>query len=157
MNRLARSRIDLQSIPDKRAKRFPDILADYQIGNVVLLGRLIVDDHQSGAAVFRHQRKAGGRPDHKGRSDRKKEVAMLGKFGGPTHRVIGHRLAERDGGGLDRFVAHHAIRSAAISFEAPLDPAKIVIPAATDATRIRSIAVKLYDMLGGEPRHLMQI
>ena len=54
MNRLARPRIDLQSIPYKWTKRFPDILADYQIGNVVLLGRFIVDDHQSGAAVFCH-------------------------------------------------------------------------------------------------------
>src|SRR5205085_9465818 len=85
------------------------------------------------------------------------EVAMLGKFGGATHRVFGHRLAERDGGSLDRFVAGRAIRRVAASFEAPLDPAKIVIPAATDATRIRSVAVELYDMLGGEPRHLMQI
>src|SRR3954467_3323305 len=82
---------------------------------------------------------------------------MLGKFGGATHRVFGHRLAERDGGGLDRFVADSAVRGAAASFKAPLDPAKIVIPAATDATRIRGIAVEFYDMLCGEPRHLMQI
>src|ERR1700712_3944634 len=45
---------------------------------------------------------AGPHPQR--RSDGDQQVAMLDELGGAAHFVFGHRLAERDGGGLDRLV-----------------------------------------------------
>src|ERR1019366_133879 len=154
---LAPPRINWASVAHERPKRLPDVVPDHQIGNIVLFGRLVVDDHQSGAAVLGQHWKPGGWPDHQRRSDRKEQVAMLGQLGGAAHRVFRHRLPERDGGGLDRLVADGAVGRPADGVEAPLDPCKIVGFSATDAAGVSGIAVKLDDMIGREPRYLMQI
>lgn len=52
------------SIPDERSECFADVVADHQIGDIVLIRRLIVDDHQPGSAVPRQYRKTGCRPHH---------------------------------------------------------------------------------------------
>jgi hypothetical protein len=49
MNRLAQPRIKSASIPRERPKRLPDVMADHQIGDFILFGRLIIDNHQAGA------------------------------------------------------------------------------------------------------------
>ena len=49
MNRLAQPRINSASITYERPKGLPDVLPDHQIGNLILFGRLVVDDHQTGA------------------------------------------------------------------------------------------------------------
>src|SRR3954452_19804783 len=77
MNSLARLRIISASVADERTQSFPDVVVDHQVGEVVLLGRLVIDDHEPGAAVFGQHRKACGRPDHQRRSDGEKQVAML--------------------------------------------------------------------------------
>src|SRR5258708_29406806 len=82
---------------------------------------------------------------------------MLREFRGAAHRLFGHRLSERDGGGLDRLVAHGAAGRAADFVEALLDPGKTVSLSAADAAGISGIAVELDDVLGCETRYLMQI
>jgi hypothetical protein len=49
MNRLAQPRITSASIPHERPKRLPDVMADHQIGDLILFGRLIIDNHQARA------------------------------------------------------------------------------------------------------------
>src|SRR2546430_4367357 len=82
---------------------------------------------------------------------------MLREFRGAAHRLFRHRLSERDGGGLDRFVADGAVGRAADYGEAVLDPGKIVSLSAADAAGVSGIAVELDDVLGCETRSLMQI
>src|SRR5258706_11820282 len=97
-----------QSVTYERPQRLPDIVPDDQISNVILLGGLVVDDHQSGTAVFGQHGEPGGRPDHERRPDRHEQVALLRELGGTVHGVFRHRLPERDGGGLYRLVADSA-------------------------------------------------
>src|ERR1700682_6031654 len=52
MNSLAQPRINQASITHEWPKRLPDIVPYDQIGNVILFGGLVVDDHQSGAAIL---------------------------------------------------------------------------------------------------------
>ncbi len=82
---------------------------------------------------------------------------MLREFRGAAHRLFGHRLSERDGGGLDRLVADGAVGRAADFVEALLGPGKIVSLSAADAAGVSGIAVELDDVLGCETRSLMQI
>src|SRR5215510_14451886 len=96
MNRLAQLRISWRSIADERSERFYDVETHHQIGDIVLFCRLIVDDDELRAAVFGHQRKACGRPNDQRRSDRQKQVALLGQFGGTAHLLLRHCLSERD-------------------------------------------------------------
>src|SRR5260370_39047432 len=126
MNSLAQPRINRASIAHERSERLPDIVPYDQISDIILLGGLVVDDHQSGAAVFGQHRKACRRPDHQGRSDRQEQVAMPGQFRGAAHRVFGHRLPERDGGGLYRLGADGAVGPAPRLLEAPPYPGKVV-------------------------------
>src|SRR5260370_33966231 len=109
MNSLARARINWASVAYERPKRLPDVVADDEIGNIVLIGGLVVDNHQFGAAVLGQHRKAGSRPDHQRRSDRKEQLTMLGKFRRAAHGVVRHRLTERDGRGLHRLGADRAV------------------------------------------------
>src|SRR3954453_15095339 len=76
MNSLARLRIILASVAHEWTQGFPDIVADHQVGEVVLLGRLVIDDHQPGAAVFGQHGKARGRPYQQRGTDGEKQVAM---------------------------------------------------------------------------------
>src|ERR1700691_1262745 len=95
MNSLALPRISQVSIACERPERLSDVVADDQIGNLILFGRLVVDTHPPRAPVFPHHRNPCRRPDHQRRADRKEQVANLGKFGGATHGVLRHRLPER--------------------------------------------------------------
>src|ERR1700704_6592028 len=73
MNSLAWLRIIFASVAYERTEGFPDVVPDHQVGDVVLLGRLLVDDHEPGAAVFGQHRKARGRPYHQRRADGEKQ------------------------------------------------------------------------------------
>ena len=64
MNRLAQPRINLASVSDEGTERFPDVVPDHEIGDVVLFGRLVVDNDQTRTRVFRHQGESGRRPHH---------------------------------------------------------------------------------------------
>src|SRR5882672_5923511 len=141
----------------RTAPGFPDIVPDHQISDFILFGGFVVDDHQSGAAIFGQHWKSGGRPDHQRRPDRNKQVAMLGKLGGAAHRVFRHRLTERDGGGLHRLVADGAVGCTACCVEALPDPRKIVSMSAANAAGVGRIAVQLDDVFDREARYLMQI
>src|ERR1700722_14515625 len=156
MNSLALPRISQVSIACERPERFSDVVADDQIGNVILFGRLIVDDHQSCAAVLRHQRKPCRGQGTQRRADRKEQVAMPGKLGGATHGILRHRLPERNRGGLYRLIAPGAVGRAR-RVEALLDPCKIISLSAADAASIGGVSMKLDDMIGRETRDLMQI
>jgi hypothetical protein len=46
------------------AERFADIVMDDKVGMLIVLGRLVVDDHQSGACTLGHQWKPCRRPHH---------------------------------------------------------------------------------------------
>src|ERR1700738_2471920 len=154
---LALGRINFASVAYEWPKRLPDIMPDHQIGDIILVGGLVVDDHEPGAAVFRHQGKAGGRPYHKRGSDRDEQVAGLREFGGASHRIFRHRLPERDGGRLDRLAADGAIGRGAGLVEAPPDQSKVVSLSAADAAGVSGVAVQLDDVFGCQPRFLMQI
>jgi hypothetical protein len=65
------------SIANERTECFPNIVPYHEIGEVILVGRFAIDDHQARAAILGHQRKSGRRPNYKRRSDRKKQIAML--------------------------------------------------------------------------------
>src|ERR1700755_3297254 len=142
MNSLARLRISWASIADERSKRLADVVTDHQIGDVVLLGGLVVDDDQLGATVLGHHWKAGGRPHHQRRSDRDEEIAMLRQFGGAAHLVFRHRLAKGNGRGLDRLVANCAVRRPTYCIEALFDPRQIVSLPATNAAGIGGVTMK---------------
>src|SRR6266571_3343808 len=82
---------------------------------------------------------------------------MLSQFRGAAHRLFGHRLPKRDGSGLDRLVADGAVGRTADVVEALLYPGKIVSLSAADAAGVSGIAVELDDVVGCEPRYLVQI
>ena len=46
---LARTRINSASISDEWSERLPDIIPDHKIGDIILVGRFVVDDHELGA------------------------------------------------------------------------------------------------------------
>src|SRR6185437_15889555 len=85
------------------------------------------------------------------------EVAMLRQLGGAHHLLLLHRLAERDGRGLDRLVAVGAVGRAAALVEALLYPRQVVGAAAADTAGIGRVAVQLDDVVRREARRLMQI
>src|SRR5580692_3757299 len=82
---------------------------------------------------------------------------MPGKLGGATHGIFRHRLAERDGGGLYRFIAMGAVRRTSRRVEALLDPRQIISLSAADAAGVSGVSVKLDNVIGRETRDLMQI
>ena len=61
MNSLAPKRIIRASVADERPERFPNIVPQHEIGKVVLVGRLTIDDDQLRALALGELRKAGGR------------------------------------------------------------------------------------------------
>ena len=86
-------------------------LADDEIGDVVELGRLAVEDDEPRAvASWPCSGKSGRRPDHERRADREKQIAgQRQRFGAP-HRRLRHRLAEGDRRRLDVAAAVRAVR-----------------------------------------------
>ena len=54
MNSLARRQINRASVADERTERVADIMANDEIGNIVLLGRFVIDDNELSARAFRH-------------------------------------------------------------------------------------------------------
>src|ERR1700677_2774042 len=157
MNRLARPRINRASVAYERPERLADVVADDQIGNIILFGGLVVDDDQSRAAVLGHQRKSRRGPDHQRRADRKEQIAMPGKLGGAAHGIFRHRLAERDGRSLYRLIAMGAAGRATQRVEALLDPRQLIRLSAADAAGVSGVSVKLDNVIGREARDLMQI
>ena len=95
------------------ASTAPMSCAHDEIGDVVELGRLAIDDDEPRAVALGHQRKAGRRPDHQRRADGEEEIAGERQLLGAAHGGLRHGLAERDGRGLDVAAAVRAIGRAA--------------------------------------------
>src|SRR3954454_2853577 len=98
---------------DERSERLADVLPDDKVGDFIEIGRLTVDDDKARAISFRVKRKSGGRPDHKRRTDRDKEIAGGTQLLRASHFVLRHRLSERYGGGFDVATAIAIGRAAA--------------------------------------------
>src|SRR6476646_7520538 len=82
-------------------ERFADVVPYDQIGEIIELGRFAIDDHESRAVPFGHQRKTGRRPHDQRRTNCQKKVAAPGQFLGSLHRVRWHCLPERNSRGFD--------------------------------------------------------
>lgn len=52
------------SVADKRPECLADVEANHEIGQLVLIGGLAIDDHELRTAIPGHHGEAGGRPDH---------------------------------------------------------------------------------------------
>ena len=63
INSVALLRISTTSIAYERPERLADVVSYHQIRDVILFRRLVVDDHQPGAAILRHERKTCGGPN----------------------------------------------------------------------------------------------
>jgi len=72
----------------------PDVLADHEIGNIIEIGRLAIDNHQMRAISFCHQRKSGCGPHDQRGANRQEEVAAEREFLRATHGALRHRLSE---------------------------------------------------------------
>lgn len=57
-------RISLASVSNEWAQRVADIVMDDKVRMLVVLGHLVIDNHQSGARTLGHQRKTCRRPHH---------------------------------------------------------------------------------------------
>ena len=77
---------------DEGSERLSDVLTDNKIGDVVEIGRLAVDNHESCAVSLRMQWKPGGRPHHQRGSDRDEEVASGTQLLRSLHFALRHRL-----------------------------------------------------------------
>src|SRR6202045_352709 len=61
--------VKVASMHDEGLQYRADVLTHHKVGNVVDRGRLIIDDRNFGAVVFRAQRNAGPRPYQERRAD----------------------------------------------------------------------------------------
>src|SRR5262245_53805800 len=142
--------------PDSSAHGRPNLVMDHHVGVAVLVGRVAVDDHQPGALALGDAREARRRIDHQRAAQHDEEVARHGLVLRPRHGDLGHRLAERDRGGLHDAVAFHAERQLAVAEEALPDRLELVTMAAVQAACVGGVAVQL-DHLGiGHARALVQ-
>ena len=90
-----------ESMSDERPERLSDVLTDDKVGDFIEIGRLTVDDDESRAVSFRVKRKSRGRPHHKRRTDRDKEIARGTQLLCTSHFMLRHGLTERYGGSFD--------------------------------------------------------
>ena len=79
---------------DERRQHVADVMVHDQVGDVLELGRIAVDDDEARAVAFGHQRETGGRPDDQLGTNRDEKIARFCKLLRPTHGDVGHRLAE---------------------------------------------------------------
>ncbi len=155
---LARPQIIRSINCHERVRMRADVETQNEIGKIVLIGRLIVEDHEACADVLGKHRKPGRGPDHQRGADRDQQIATCCQRLGATHRDFRHRLAERDRRGLDRIVAGRAgRRDAARGVELLPHPVDLVALAAADAARVARIAVQFDHVVRRDTRTLMQI
>ena len=119
-----------------------------QIGEVIELGRFAIDDHESRAVPFSHQRETRRRPHDQRGTNCQKKVAASGQFLGSLHRVRWHRLPERNSRGFDVAAAGAVGRHVRRRFKFFPDPGQFVAPGAVEADGIGRIAMEL-DHIGG--------
>src|SRR5205807_1765181 len=74
-----------------------------------------------------------------------------------AHRILWHRLPERDRRGLYWIAAVRAVGCSTGFFEQMLHPREVVSLAATDAAGVGRVAVQFDHVIGLEARRLMQI
>src|ERR671933_2316630 len=106
------------------------VAAHQQVRMGIEVGRLAVDDDELGAGLLGEKREARGRIDHERGTDGEEEVAGERLGLGPPHRRLGHGLAERNGGALDRRAAVRTVGRLAARLEAFPDPIELVAPLA---------------------------
>ena len=103
------------------------------------------------------RREAVGRIDHQRRAQHQEEVAGQRLGLGPRHRSLRHRLAERDGGGLDDAAAVAARRQVAGGLVERLQVGQLVAQAALQAGGVAGVAVQLDHLLGRHAGVLVQV
>ena len=67
-----------ESADNEGVEGVADVVANDQIGEIIKLGGLTIDDDKRRAIALGHKRKTCGRPHHQRRADREKQVATLG-------------------------------------------------------------------------------
>src|SRR5215204_1730100 len=100
---------------------------------MVEVGRLAVDDDESRAISFCHQRKSRRGPHHKRGPDGEEKVAAERQFFGTLHRGNGHCLAERYCRRLDVTTAVRTVRRFFLRLKPFADPRQLVSSAAAEA------------------------
>src|SRR5262249_47265889 len=101
------------SVGDEGFERPPDVRADDEIGQIVEIGRVAVENDKACPAALSQKWNPRCRPHHKRRADRQKQIAGAGKRFGATHGRLRHRLAKRDRRCFDVAAANVAVRHSA--------------------------------------------
>jgi hypothetical protein len=83
-----------ESVGDERTERVADIIVDDQIGDIVKLSGLTIDDDKRCTVALGHQGKTCSRPYHQRGADRQKKITALGQFLSALHSFRWHRLTE---------------------------------------------------------------
>ena len=126
-------------VADERREDGADVFAHHEIGDLVEIGRFAIDDDQFRAVLFGYQTESGRGPDHERCAYRDEKVARQRELARTPHCRIGHRLAERDGRGLDIAAACGTIGRAAIPrLHVPAHPRQLIALVAIQAQAHRS-------------------
>src|SRR5262249_10190911 len=83
-----------ESAGDERTERVADIIVDDQIGDIVKLSGLTIDDDKRCPVAVDKQGKPCRRPHHKRRPDRKKQITAFGHSLGVLNSLRWHRLTK---------------------------------------------------------------
>jgi hypothetical protein len=67
-----------ESVGDEGSERIADVVTYHQIGEIVEIGRLTIDDDERRAGALRRQRKPRRRPHDQLRADSEKKAAIPG-------------------------------------------------------------------------------
>src|SRR5262249_29524249 len=121
-----------------------------EVGQLVLLGRLTVDDDEARAVVFGQDWETGSRVDHQRAAEHDKQVCRQGQLVRPFHGSLWHGLPERDGCGLDHAAAGCAERQPFVDREDLLHPIEFVAATAVEAGGIGGVAVQFNDLVLGD-------
>src|SRR5580765_1683784 len=134
----------VESVRDEGREHVADVMIDDQIGYLVELGRVAIDNDKASAVALGDQREAGGWPDDQRRPDRDEKIARLCKLLRPAHRHVGHRLTERYRRRLDEAAAVRTVGRATVGAVHPAPhPGKLIPLGAVDAGRIGGVTVQL--------------
>ena len=127
-----------------------------QVGVVVLIGRLAVDDDELRAVALGHLGKAGRRIDDERAAEHDEQIAGQRLLLGAQHRHFRHRLTEGDRRGLHDPVTLLADRQLSLLEEGAADRRQLVPVAAIETGGIGRVAVQFDDLRVRHARALVQ-
>ena len=128
---------------------------EHQVGDVVEIGRVSVQNDEACAALLGEDGKTRSRVDDEGRPDGDEEVGRDGRLFRGAHRRFGHRLPERNGGGFDEPAALGASGRFFRSLEFDANLGELVAAPAVEAGRVHRASMELDDALRGHPACLV--